>query len=28
LAEREIVIGYGSIRRFFVREGITRKKRR
>jgi transposase len=26
LAEREIVIGYGSIRRFFVREGITRKK--
>lgn len=28
LAERGIVIGYGSIRRFFAREGITRKKRR
>jgi putative transposase len=27
LAERGIVIGYGSIRRFFAREGITRKKR-
>lgn len=28
LRERGIVIGYGSIRRFFEREGITRKKRR
>jgi putative transposase len=28
LAEKGIVIGYGSIRRFFEREGITRKKRR
>ena len=28
LAEREIVIGNGSIRRFFAREGITRRKRR
>jgi putative transposase len=28
LAERGIVVGYGSIRRFFAREGITRKKRR
>ena len=28
LAERGIVVGYGSIRRFFEREGITRKKRR
>ena len=28
LAARGIVIGYGSIRRFFAREGITRKKRR
>lgn len=27
LAERGIVVGYGSIRRFFAREGITRKKR-
>jgi putative transposase len=27
LAEEGIVIGYGSIRRFFAREGITRKKR-
>ena len=26
LAEKGIVIGYGSIRRFFEREGITRKK--
>jgi transposase len=25
-AERGIVVGYGSIRRFFGREGITRKK--
>lgn len=28
LAERGIVVGYGSVRRFFEREGITRKKRR
>jgi putative transposase len=28
LAERGIIVGYGSIRRFFAREGITRKKRR
>ncbi len=28
LGERGIVVGYGSIRRFFAREGITRKKRR
>jgi putative transposase len=28
LAELGIVVGYGSIRRFFAREGITRKKRR
>jgi transposase len=28
LAEKRIVVGYGSIRRFFEREGITRKKRR
>jgi transposase len=28
LAEQGIVVGYGSIRRFFAREGITRKKRR
>jgi putative transposase len=28
LAEKGIVIGYGSIRRFFQRENITRKKRR
>lgn len=28
LAGRGIVVGYGSIRRFFAREGITRKKRR
>jgi transposase len=27
LAETGIVVGYGSIRRFFAREGITRKKR-
>ncbi len=27
LAARGIVIGYGSIRRFFAREGVTRKKR-
>jgi transposase len=27
LAERGIGIGYGSIRRFLAREGITRKKR-
>ena len=27
LAETGIVVGYGSIRRFFQREGITRKKR-
>ncbi len=27
LASRGIVVGYGSIRRFFAREGITRKKR-
>ena len=26
LAEKGIAIGYGSIRRFFEREGITRKK--
>ena len=26
LSEKGIVIGYGSIRRFFEREGITRKK--
>jgi transposase len=28
LAERGIIVGYGSIRRFFQREKITRKKRR
>jgi putative transposase len=28
LAEQGIVVGYGSIRRFFHRERITRKKRR
>jgi putative transposase len=28
LAQRGIIVGYGSIRRFFEREGITRKKRR
>jgi transposase len=28
LTEKGIVVGYGSIRRFFAREGITRKKRR
>jgi len=28
LAGLGIVVGYGSIRRFFAREGITRKKRR
>jgi transposase len=28
LAEQGIVVGYSSIRRFFAREGITRKKRR
>jgi putative transposase len=28
LAEKGIVVGYGSIRRFFQREAITRKKRR
>jgi putative transposase len=28
LAGQGIVVGYGSIRRFFEREGITRKKRR
>jgi transposase len=28
LGDRGIVIGYGSVRRFFAREGITRKKRR
>jgi transposase len=28
LAERGILVGYGSIRRFFEREAITRKKRR
>jgi transposase len=28
LAEQGVVVGYGSIRRFFAREGITRKKRR
>jgi putative transposase len=28
LAEKGIVVGYGSIRRFFEREGVTRKKRR
>lgn len=28
LAQRGIMVGYGSIRRFFEREGITRKKRR
>jgi len=28
LAEQGIVVGYGSIRRFFEREAITRKKRR
>ena len=28
LADKGIVVGYGSIRRFFAREGITRKKRR
>jgi putative transposase len=27
LAANGIVVGYGSIRRFFEREGITRKKR-
>jgi transposase len=27
LAEKGIVVGYGSIRRFFAREGLTRKKR-
>src|SRR5262245_36314696 len=27
LAKQGIVIGYGSVRRFFAREGITRKKR-
>jgi transposase len=27
LAAQGIVVGYGSIRRFFEREGITRKKR-
>lgn len=27
LADLGIVVGYGSIRRFFAREGITRKKR-
>jgi putative transposase len=27
LAAQGIVVGYGSIRRFFDREGITRKKR-
>ena len=27
LGEKGIVVGYGSIRRFFAREGITRKKR-
>jgi putative transposase len=26
LSEQGIVVGYGSIRRFFEREGITRKK--
>ena len=26
LSEKGIVVGYGSIRRFFEREGITRKK--
>jgi putative transposase len=28
LGARGIAVGYGSIRRFFEREGITRKKRR
>jgi putative transposase len=28
LAQKGIAVGYGSIRRFFEREGITRKKRR
>jgi len=28
LAAQGIVVGYGSVRRFFEREGITRKKRR
>ena len=28
LAEKGIEIGYSSVRRFFAREGITRKKRR
>ena len=28
LADQGIVVGYGSIRRFFKREQITRKKRR
>jgi putative transposase len=28
LREKGIVVGYGSIRRFFEREGVTRKKRR
>jgi putative transposase len=28
LAEKGIEIGYGSVRRFFKSEGITRKKRR
>jgi hypothetical protein len=27
LADKGIVVGYGTIRRFFEREGITRKKR-
>jgi transposase len=28
LREKGVVVGYGSIRRFFQREGVTRKKRR
>jgi transposase len=28
LREQGVVVGYGSVRRFFEREGITRKKRR
>jgi transposase len=28
LAAQGIIVGYGSVRRFFEREGITRKKRR
>ena len=27
LAEKDLVVGYGTIRRFFARHAITRKKR-